>query len=137
VIVVDTMILAYSVLETRWTEECRRLRAAENRWIAPTYAEVELMNVMWLHMRRGDFPPHAALLLYRTARTFLKSLQSVEEGEAFRIAADDDCSVYDARFVALARQRGVPLITYDRRLLDTFRDAVTPPQFLEAAGAVS
>ena len=54
-IVADTMLMAYLVIQTPFSDECQRLRQVEPDWVAPRYVEVELQNVLWQYLRRGDF----------------------------------------------------------------------------------
>ena len=45
---------------------------------------------------------------------------------AIHIAYGDDVSVYDASYLALARELGVPLITADRQLVRAASDLARP-----------
>jgi predicted nucleic acid-binding protein len=52
--------------------------------------------------------------------------------DVIELAAGSGCSAYDAEFVVLAKDLGVPLVTTDRELLEKFPEtAVTPGRFLE------
>jgi predicted nucleic acid-binding protein len=56
---------------------------------------------------------------------------AVTSGDVLSLAASTACSAYDAEFVVLARDLGVPLITTDKLLLESFPEtAVSPPRFL-------
>ena len=56
---------------------------------------------------------------------------AVASGDVLSLAASTACSPYDAEFIVLARDLGVPLITTDKLLLESFPDtAVSPPRFL-------
>ena len=51
--------------------------------------------------------------------------------DILNLAFTGGCSAYDAEFVALARDMGVPLVTADSSLLQKFPDtAVSPEHFL-------
>ena len=51
----------------------------------------------------------------------------VESADCLALAYSHGCSSYDAEFVVLARQLGCPLLTFDRRLLQLFRDVAVKP----------
>ena len=129
-IVADTMLMAYLVIESPFSEECHQLRQAEPEWVAPRYVEVELQSVLWQHLRRGDFTLEEALDRYETAMSFLGHLFEVVPEAALRLAQPYDCSPYDTRFVALANALGLELVTYDRRLLERIPTAISPTAFL-------
>jgi predicted nucleic acid-binding protein len=51
-------------------------------------------------------------------------------GDVLSLAASAACSAYDAEFVVLARALGVPLVTMDKLLLESFPEtAVAPARF--------
>ncbi len=129
-IVADTMLMAYLVIQTPFSDECQRLRQVEPEWVAPRYVEVELQNVLWQYLRRGDFSLEEALLRYETAMAFVRRVFDVSVEAAMHLAHTYDCSPYDTRFAALAADLGVSLVTYDQRLLDRIPVAVSPSAFM-------
>lgn len=47
------------------------------------------------------------------------------------IAAESGCSAYDSEYVALAMEKGLLLLTYDRKLIEAFPGiAITPGDWL-------
>ncbi len=129
-IVADTMLMAYLVIQTPFSDECQRLRQVEPDWVAPRYVEVELQNVLWQYLRRGDFTLEETLARYETAVSFVRRTSDVSAAAAIRLAHTHDCSPYDTRFAVLADQLGLQLVTYDSRLLDRIPVAVSPTTFL-------
>jgi len=56
---------------------------------------------------------------------------AVVSGDMLGLATSSACSAYDAEFVVLARELGVPLVTTDKQLLENFPEtAVSPARFL-------
>ena len=56
---------------------------------------------------------------------------AIVSGDVLSLAASSACSAYDAEFVVLARELGIPLVTTDKQLLDSFPEtAVSPTRFL-------
>ena len=48
------------------------------------------------------------------------------------IAIESGCSAYDSEYIALALETGLPLLTYDRKLIDLFPVvAMTPGDWLK------
>ena len=92
--------------------------------------EVELQNVLWQYLRRGDFTVEEALARYETAVSFIHRVFDVSAEAAIRLAHAHDCSPYDTRFAVLANELGLPLVTYDSRLLERIPVAVSPTAFL-------
>ena len=129
-IVVDTMILAYMMVNSPFSADCHRLKEVQPDWCVPRYAEVELMNVIWQHLRRGDLDFEGAAARYRVGRAMAQAVLDVDDRDVLRIAYDLDCSVHDARFVSLARESGVPLVTYNKNLLAKAAEALVPGQLL-------
>jgi len=55
----------------------------------------------------------------------------VASADVSTLAASSACSAYDAEFVVLARELGIPFVTLDKLLLERFPDAaVSPERFL-------
>ena len=85
----------------------------------------ECASILWKHVRRFSYPVTKAkqdiqflqeLVLVRYATRDLAS-------DALGIAIDKAISVYDACYVALAKQRNAPLVTADQRLVRVFADS--------------
>ncbi|HUT08475.1 MAG TPA: hypothetical protein VMY15_06495 [Candidatus Latescibacteria bacterium] len=56
---------------------------------------------------------------------------AVVSGDVLSLAASMACSADDAEFVVLARGLGVPLVTMDKDLLESFPEtAVSPARFM-------
>ena len=129
-IVADTMLMAYLVVQTPFSDECERLRLVDPDWVAPRYVEVELQNVLWQYLRRGDLTLEETLGRYETAVSFVRRVFDVSAETAIRLAHARDCSPDDTRFAALADELGLPLLTYDSRLLERLPVAMSPAAFL-------
>jgi predicted nucleic acid-binding protein len=125
VIVADTNLIAYLLVDGPFTKEARAVYEKDNDWVAPSLWRSEFRNVLVLSLRRG-------------VMTFTESLEVMEDADLLmegkdrdsassrilRLAADSGCSAYDCEFVALAQDLGVPLVTADRALIEKFKPAV-------------
>lgn len=130
-IVADTNLIAYLVIEGERTEAAERALSLDPEWIAPLFWRSELRNVLATQCR------HGLLTLEQTVRA-MDLAERLMEGHEYalaseivlRLAADSGCAAYDCEFVALARQREIPLVTSDRELLEAFpATAVSPERF--------
>ena len=116
-VLVDTNVLAYLFLDGPYTDDARRLFAADSDWRSDRYVLVELTNVLRMAMRVRDLPlADAVTTLHRSRDVIEQGLVDVPHEEALRTSASLGVSAYDARFLAAARALGVKLVTEDARL---------------------
>jgi predicted nucleic acid-binding protein len=59
----------------------------------------------------------ACRLLLRTSKTLVPASES-RAAEALRLSLETGLTVYDAAYLALARERGADLVTWDKQLLE-------------------
>lgn len=121
--VVDTNVVAYYLLGTEpFVEEVRRFWRTVEEAIAPAHWEAELANAVWMAVRTGVLPVdegHRRLDL--AARLKIQSTSNRPLWQpALTRALESGASVYDTLFVELAVQRGVPLATFDKKVLKLF-----------------
>ncbi len=133
-IVLDTNVLAYALLGVpRHGATATRLLSAAQAIVVPDVLRAELANVLWQWARSSHVAPSTALALLDDAEALLSEVVPSDHlwTEALLLAMDADHPVYDTLFVALARQRGIPVVTHDRALLRRFPDhTVSPTRFL-------
>lgn len=121
--VVDTSVYVRWFIDQVGFEHAREVRdaflAGDVELISPDLARVEMANVL---RKRGLLENHLARDEYLAAVRTLDDLgvelvvQDVDGIErAGHLAADHMVNVYDATFVELAVQRGLPLLTGDAR----------------------
>lgn len=131
-IVADTNLIAYLLLEGEHTTIAEQVLDLDSQWIAPLLWRSELRNVLALYVRQG-------LVSLDQALSFMELSEILMGGREYALASDpilelaerSRCAAYDCEFVALAQQRRVPLVTFDRRVLDAFPGiAVDPRQFV-------
>jgi len=132
VIVVDTNLVAYSVLPGERTVAALAVRRRDPEWIAPALLWSELRNLLVQQVRLRGLAPEDAEAAYRQALELAGTLSVEPRFEAVVstcIAAS--ISAYDAEFVLAARELGLVLVTADRWLIEKFSDtAVSPEQFV-------
>ncbi|HVY17565.1 MAG TPA: type II toxin-antitoxin system VapC family toxin [Rhodopila sp.] len=116
--VVDASVAAKWVVEEQHSAEAALLLAYDALY-APDHWRAEAVNVLWSKVFQGDLTEAdarermAVLMRAPIAETPIATLMP----RAFEIAVARMVTVYDALYVALAEQRGVPMVTADERLV--------------------
>lgn len=133
-IVVDTNVIAYFLIEGERTPLARRLWRHEPRWRVPVLWRHEFLNVLASYARTGGIAPPAAKRLWQTASRFCAPMEvEVDLGTALQLALDQDISAYDAWYLTLADTLDVPLVSEDRRLRKRCRGMATSMEEFLAA----
>ncbi len=121
-IVADTNLIVYLLVDGPYTKEARAVYEMDPDWIAPSFWWSEFRNVLALSIRRGVMSFADALEVFQDADVLMGGRD--RDSASFRIlrlAADSGCSAYDCEFVPLALDLGVPLVTADRALIEKFK----------------
>ena len=131
-IVVETNLIAYLLIDGGQTELAERVLQKDEAWASPLLWRSELCNALVKCVRSGLFGLNAAFRIMNEAESLMAGNEyAVVPGDVLSLAASSACSAYDAEFVVLARELGIPLVTTDKQLLDSFPEtAVSPTRFL-------
>jgi predicted nucleic acid-binding protein len=128
VIVVDTNLIAYLLIDGGQTELAERVLQKDEVWVSPLLWRSELCNALVKCVRGGLFGLNAAFRIMTEAESLMAGNEyAVVSGDVLSLAASSACSAYDAEFVVLARELGVPLVTSDKQLLESFPETVVSP----------
>ncbi|MBW3535377.1 MAG: type II toxin-antitoxin system VapC family toxin [Gemmatimonadetes bacterium] len=130
-IVVDTNVLIHTLLPDPATETAKAVLRRDSDWHAPSIWRSELRNALVLLARADRLPWNDAPLLMEVAERRMARLgHAVPSSAVLEAARRSGCTAYDAEFAVLAERLDVPLVTWDRALLDAFAGrAVTPEDF--------
>jgi predicted nucleic acid-binding protein len=117
VLLVDTNVVAYLLIDGDHTAAAQELRRRDLDWRSEAFLMVEFTNVL----AASVVSKRMNLAL---AQRFLLEADSLLNGKLARIphapvlatAAQYSVSAYDARFIALAQQLGSRLVTEDTKL---------------------
>jgi predicted nucleic acid-binding protein len=136
VIVADTNLVAYLLIDGRDTRTAERVFEADDEWCAPVLWRSELRNVLARKMRDGDFELDAAIEAWRLAVTLFDGREFQPNGEhVLRLAGPSGCTACDCEFVAVARDLDVPFVTFDRDVVRRFGEvAVEAKAFVRRRG---
>ena len=120
-IVVDTNVLAYTVIPGAHTADALALIERDPAWVAPRLWRYELRNVLATMMRVQRLSLGQAGAAFRGAEQLVADA-AVESSleRCLRLAARGGISAWDAEFVLTAEELGLPLVTADKRLARAF-----------------
>lgn len=130
-IVVDTNVLAYLLIQGERTEACRRVFQRDPEWCVPFLWRSGLRNVLAMHMRHGAMPLDGALRRMAEAEKLVEGREySISSATVLECVGSGAISACAAEFVCLARKLNVNLVTTDKRVLkDHGGVAVSPEDF--------
>jgi predicted nucleic acid-binding protein len=132
VIVADTNLVAYFYVKGEYSDLANQVLLRDPRWAAPLLWRSEFRNTLIKCVRGGLVDLDDAYRIMNKAESLMAGSEyAVVSGDVLNLAASSACSAYDAEFVVLARELGVPLVTTDKQLLESFPEtAVSPARFL-------
>jgi len=118
VIIADTNLVAYLLIDGERTEAARRVRQRDPDWRLPTLWRSEFLNVLATTVRAGVLDEDSARSAWRTSLSLFGGCEEEPDAEAvLTVAFRARISAYDAQFVVLAKRHGVRLVTGDHGLL--------------------
>lgn len=116
-IVADTNLVSYLLIEGERTPVARRVWQKDSRWILPPLWRSEFLSVLAKSVRSSILTIDQALRAWHHASGLFKGSEYEPEGEAvLRTAVRTGLSAYDAHFVVVAEELSVPLVTGDREI---------------------
>lgn len=133
-VVVDTNVFVYVLVGVEdHAATAARVMERAPAIVVPDVIQAEIANALWQWVtHKGVALEHAVLCLDRARRLMTEVVPSHRLWyEALVLALEQAHAVYDTLFVALARQRGTFVVSFDRRMKAAFPEVVkTPAEFL-------
>jgi predicted nucleic acid-binding protein len=132
-IVVDTNVTAYLMMEGEKTHLAQETYNRDSSWAMPSLWRHEFLNALATYVRHGGAEIEAAVEIWqRTSLLFNPGERDVDMLQALRLASQYNISTYDAQYVALAMDLGTPYVTEDRQMLKIFSGlALSMQEFCE------
>ena len=116
-LLVDTNVVAYLLIEGDYTEAAQELHTRDSDWRSEAFLLVEFTNVLVSSIARKRMTLSMAEdFLAKVFSLFDGKLGRIPHASVLAIATRHRVSAYDARFLSLADQLGSRLITEDARL---------------------
>jgi predicted nucleic acid-binding protein len=116
VVLVDTNIIAYLMIRGNRTAAAQQLYERDSDWCSEAFVMVEFSNVIATCVRTRALTQAQGTKLLAESQAHLSTLHSVVNTQALESAMQFGISAYDARFISLAKQLKMKLITEDVKL---------------------
>ena len=95
--------------------------AGDATLVAPALIEYEVGNTCWKKCQRHPQQAAALRAAFKTMGEMRLQLHDVDAGSVLALAESAEITFYDASYLWLAEQLGVPLISVDHNLLAAWR----------------
>jgi len=115
-VVVDTNVVVYLLIEGDRTKLAQALYARDADWQSDAFLLIEFSNVLATYVRSGGMTGTQAETLLAVAGSRVRTAVDVAHSRALQIAGRFAVSAYDARFLAAAQSLGGKLVTEDAKL---------------------
>jgi predicted nucleic acid-binding protein len=115
-LLVDTNILAYLMIEGDRTAAAQKLFERDSDWCSEAFVMVEFSNVLATYVRTSALTQTQGKQLLTEAQALLPTLHNMANAQALETAMQYGISAYDARFIALAKHLKLKLVTEDAKL---------------------
>lgn len=120
-IVVDTNVIAYSLIEGEKTALAQQVAQQDSDWRVPPLWRYEFLNVLVTAARAEIVDAQQAEKLWRTGlNLLLQAERDVDGALALKLAIEGGISAYDAQYIALADSLNTHCVTEDKRILKAF-----------------
>ena len=133
-IVADSNLIAYLHLPGPKAEAADAVLLKDSEWWVPPLWKSEFRSILFAYMRTRGMDGSTAEAHWVQALDHLSFTQKEPDpASVLAKASQSNLSAYDAEFVVLAEELGVPLVTYDAQILRAFpKLALSPEDYLIA-----
>jgi predicted nucleic acid-binding protein len=115
-VVIDTNVLAYLLIEGDRTAQAQALYAHDGDWRSEAFLLIEFSNLLATCVRGRRLDGGAAKGLLADAERTLAATVSLPHSRVLEVAIAYGVSAYDARFLAAAQVMDAKLVTEDTKL---------------------
>jgi len=117
-IVVDTNVIAYLLVDGEYTKAVSRLHQEEPVWIAPRLWLDEFLNILATAERNAIMSSeHANATLVLACELMNGRSYDLPPDRILATARRTSCTAYDSQYLCLAEDMGLKLYTYDSKIL--------------------
>lgn len=120
-IVVDTNIISYLYLPTKYSDLAELLLKREPQWAAPLLWKSEFRNVLSGYLRKDLLDFDSILIILQEAEDLMSYQEyQISSLQILKLVSESDCSANDCEFISLADQLKTELVTEDKKILRNF-----------------
>lgn len=120
-IVVDANILAYCWIPGTKTPLAKAVLKKDADWRVPSLWRSECLSVLAGYIRSEHLTFDQSLSVIKSLEHWLRGKEHRPNVETvLKLIRHSPCSAYDCEYVAVANELGVPLVSEDRALQETF-----------------
>ena len=132
-IVADSNLIAYLLIPGDKNALADEVLLKDAAWAVPLICRSEIRNILSLYMRHEGLSLSEARNTMEKAESLWRSREfSVPSYDILELSFHHTISAYDGEFVVLAKQLGVPLVTFDKAVLKAFpKIAISAEDFLK------
>ncbi len=120
-IIADSNLIAYLLIPGDKSELADEVLLKDSDWASPLIWRSEIRNILTMYMR------HEGMSLLQ-GRDTMEKAERLLSGREYAVPSDGileltfhhNITAYDGEFVVLAKQLGVPLVTFDKAVRKAF-----------------
>lgn len=128
-IVADSNLIAYLLIPGDNSTLADDVFLKDSEWAVPLICRSEVRNILTLYMRHEAMSLSQAQATMEKAELLWRSREfAVTSNDVLELSARHTVTAYDAEFVVLAMQLGVPLVTFDKPVRKAFPTITIDPQ---------
>ena len=122
-IVADTNLIAYLMIEGDFTPQAELVYQLDSNWIAPYLWRSEFRNILALYLRKNYLSMAEAKTIMAQGEALMKNKEfELDSASILKMIENSTLSAYDCEYVVLAKKLGINLITNDKKILKSFPD---------------
>lgn len=132
-IVVDSNIIAYFLLNNEFQEEAEAIYKKDPQWCAPLLWRSEVRNILVHYQKKKLLDLKQSKSVMNKALKIMKNNEySPVSNNVLELAGQSGCTAYDCEFVSVATSLKTRLITNDKQILSAFpKVAVKMSEYLK------
>ena len=120
-IVADTNLIAYFLIEGEFTTKAEAVYQQDTDWIAPYLWRSEFCNILALYLRQNLISLEEAVeIMDRSQLLLINKEWEVDLDLVLKLTSVSNLTAYDCEYVALANKLNIPLVTSDLQIIKAF-----------------